>query len=85
MTRNELMTEFSSLVTDPRLTLDMVEDHVGHVNDNDYLFGRFRAVTSSGSSGRRGVLAVSYTHLIGPGLGSALYRPPLTSISAPVT
>jgi phenylacetate-coenzyme A ligase PaaK-like adenylate-forming protein len=60
MTRNDLMTEFSSVVTDPRLTLERVEDHVGHVNDNDYLFGRFRAVTSSGSTGRRGVLVYDW-------------------------
>jgi phenylacetate-coenzyme A ligase PaaK-like adenylate-forming protein len=60
MTKDDLMSEFSSVVTDPRLTLDVVEDHVEHVDDNEYLFDRFRAVTSSGSSGRRGVFVYDW-------------------------
>ena len=54
------MSEFSSVVTDPRLTLDVVEEHVEHVDDHEYLFDRFRAVTSSGSSGRRGVFVYDW-------------------------
>jgi len=60
MTKNELMSEFSSVVTDPRLTLEMVEEHVAQVDHGEYLFDRFRAVTSSGSSGRRGVFVYDW-------------------------
>jgi phenylacetate-CoA ligase len=60
MTKEDLMSEFSSVVTDARLTIGAVEDHVAHVDENDYLFDRFRAVTSSGSSGRRGVFVYDW-------------------------
>lgn len=55
MTKDDLMSEYSWVLTDPDLSLELVEDHVKHVDDDEYLLGRFRAVTSSGSSGRRGV------------------------------
>jgi len=60
MTKDDLMSEFFSVVTDDRLSLDVVEDHVEHVDDRPYLFDRFRAVTSSGSSGRRGVFVYDW-------------------------
>jgi phenylacetate-coenzyme A ligase PaaK-like adenylate-forming protein len=55
MTKDDLMSDFSSVVTDRRLTLDAVEGHVENIDTNEFLFDRFRAVTSSGSGGRRGV------------------------------
>jgi phenylacetate-CoA ligase len=60
MSKADLMSEFSWVVTDPRLSLDVVEDHVEHVDEHPYLFDRFRAVTSSGSSGRRGVFVYDW-------------------------
>jgi phenylacetate-coenzyme A ligase PaaK-like adenylate-forming protein len=60
MTKADLMSEFSSVVTDPRLALDVVEDHVEHVDEREYLFDQYRAVTSSGSSGRRGVFVYDW-------------------------
>jgi phenylacetate-coenzyme A ligase PaaK-like adenylate-forming protein len=60
MTKDKLMSEFSWVVTDPRLTLEVVEDHVEHVDGHPYLFDRFHAVTSSGSSGRRGVFVYDW-------------------------
>ncbi len=59
MTKDDLMSEFDSIVTDPQLTLDVVEHHVEHSPDS-YLCDRFRAVTSSGSSGRRGVFVYDW-------------------------
>ena len=67
MTKDDLMSEFSWVVTDPRLTLDVVEDHVEHVDDHEYLLDRFRAVTSSGSSGRRGCLRLRLGRMDDPG------------------
>jgi phenylacetate-CoA ligase len=60
MTKNDLMDDFSWVVTDLRLTLEVVEDHVAHVDESEYLHDRFRAVTSSGSSGRRGVFVYDW-------------------------
>ena len=60
MTKNDLMDDFSWVMTDPRLTLEVVEDYVEHVDENEYLHDRFRAVTSSGSSGRRGVFVYDW-------------------------
>ncbi|HTT87230.1 MAG TPA: hypothetical protein VMF60_07680 [Acidimicrobiales bacterium] len=53
MTKDDLMSDFDWIVTDPRLSLAVVERHMAH--DRPYLHDRFLAVTSSGSSGRRGV------------------------------
>ncbi len=55
MTKDDLMSEYSWVLTDPQLSLEVVEEHVKHVDDDEYLLERFRAVTSSGSSGRRGL------------------------------
>jgi phenylacetate-CoA ligase len=55
MTKDDLMSEFDWIVTDPRLSLAVVEDHMAHAEDRQYLYDRFRVVTSSGSSGRRGI------------------------------
>jgi phenylacetate-CoA ligase len=60
MTKDDLMSDFHAVVTDERLTLDVVEEHVEHVDSRPYLFDRFRAVTSSGSSGRRGVFVYDW-------------------------
>jgi phenylacetate-CoA ligase len=60
MTKADLMSEFSSVVTDPRLTLEVVENHVEHVDDSEYLFRQYRAVTSSGSNGPRGVFVYDW-------------------------
>ncbi len=55
MTKDDLMTHFDEIVTDPRLALDLLESHLATAEGEAYLFGRYHAVTSSGSSGRRGV------------------------------
>ena len=57
MTKEDLMSEFSWVLTDPKLSLEVAEEHVKRVDDDDdeYLLSRFHAVTSSGSSGRRGL------------------------------
>jgi phenylacetate-CoA ligase len=60
MTKGDLMDDFSWVMTDPHLTLEVVEDFVEHVDEREYLHDRFRAVTSSGSSGRRGVFVYDW-------------------------
>jgi phenylacetate-coenzyme A ligase PaaK-like adenylate-forming protein len=55
MTKHDLMADFDRIVTDPRLTLSLVEDHMASIRGDAYLLGRYHAVASGGSSGRRGV------------------------------
>lgn len=56
MTKDDLMTHFDEIVTDPRLRLADVEAHLdGLTGTETYLLDAYHAVASSGSSGRRGV------------------------------
>jgi hypothetical protein len=54
MTKDDLMANWDAVVTDRRLTLDLVEGHLAGLEADAYLFGEFHAVASGGSSGRRG-------------------------------
>jgi phenylacetate-CoA ligase len=61
MTKDELMANFDEIVTDDRLQLDVVEDHLEALDAGDaYLFDRYHAVASGGSSGRRGVFVYDW-------------------------
>src|SRR3954463_5415141 len=56
VTRDELMGRFDDWVTDPQLTLSGLEGHLQTFAGPDgYYLGRYRVLTTSGSSGRRGV------------------------------
>jgi len=71
MTKDDLMANFDEIVTDDRLRLDVVEDHLEALTAADaYLFGRYHAVASSGSSGRRGVFVYDWDGWITAYLGT---------------
>jgi hypothetical protein len=55
MTKVDLLTHFDDIVTDGRLSLRMVEDHLDHLTSDAYLLGEYHAIASGGSSGVRGV------------------------------
>jgi phenylacetate-CoA ligase len=55
MTKVDLLTHFDDIVTDDRLSLRMVEDHLDHLTSDAYLLGEHHAIASGGSSGVRGV------------------------------
>ena len=57
MTKDDLMAHWDEIVTDPRLTLELVNDHLQTITTDTYLFDEVHAVASGGSSGRRGVFA----------------------------
>ena len=57
MTKDDLMEHWDEIVTDPRLTLELVNDHLQAITTDTYLFDELHAVASGGSSGRRGVFA----------------------------
>lgn len=62
MTKDDLMEHFDEIVTDPRLTLELVEAHLDRLaaGPNAYLLDRYHAVASGGSSGRRGVFVYGW-------------------------
>jgi phenylacetate-CoA ligase len=55
MTKDDVMANFDRIVTDPRITLDLVNRHVAGLTRDAYLLDEYHAIGSGGSSGRRGV------------------------------
>ena len=55
LTKTELMERFDELVTDRRLRRDDLLAHLGQIEEDALYLGEFRAMTSSGSSGRKAV------------------------------
>jgi phenylacetate-coenzyme A ligase PaaK-like adenylate-forming protein len=60
MTKADLMDNFDAVVTDSRLTRDVVDAYVEHLPENLYLFDGYVVVASGGSSGRRGVFVYDW-------------------------
>jgi phenylacetate-CoA ligase len=60
MTKQDLMANFDSIVTDPRLTLDALEKHLTGLTDDAYLLERYHVVSSGGSSGQCGVFVYDW-------------------------
>jgi phenylacetate-coenzyme A ligase PaaK-like adenylate-forming protein len=53
--KRRLMDNFDAVVTDPRLRRAEVEHHLAKARGDDWLFDRYRAVASAGTSGLRGI------------------------------
>jgi len=60
MTKDDLMEHFDEIVTDPRLTCDVVEAHLDGLTTDDYLLDEYHVCASGGSSGRRGVFVYDF-------------------------
>ncbi len=60
LTKAELMEHFDDIVTDSRLTLAGLDQHLSTVDTGSYLLGRYTALTSGGSSGQRGVFVYGW-------------------------
>lgn len=71
MTKDDLMTNFDEIVTDPELTRARVDEHLSHLVADAYLNGTDHAVCSGGSSGRRGAFVFDWDGWIAYGLSSA--------------
>ena len=56
-----VMEHFDDLVTDPRLTLAAVEAHLDGLDRDELLLGRYRAMATGGSTGRKGVFVTDWT------------------------
>jgi phenylacetate-CoA ligase len=55
LTKEELTGNFDELVTDPRLRLAELLDHLARIEGDALYLGEYRVMTSSGSSGRKAV------------------------------
>jgi phenylacetate-CoA ligase len=55
MNKTTLMSEFDRIVTDPRLTRALVEEHAATNQAGHLLLDEYRVASTGGSSGRRGV------------------------------
>ena len=60
LTKAELMEHFDDILTDRRLSLAGIDQHLGTVETGGYLSGRYTALTSGGSSGQRGVFVYGW-------------------------
>jgi phenylacetate-CoA ligase len=64
LTKKEVMANFDRVVTDPKLTLDRVNDHVNHLDDDAYLDDQYRTVVTSGTGGVRGIFVYGWSEWI---------------------
>lgn len=55
-----LMEEFDRVVTDPQLRLSDLRAHLGSADPSQSFLGRYRVATTSGTTGRRAIIA--FTH-----------------------
>ena len=60
MTKADLMVNFDRIVTDERLSLELVNHHLEKVTTGGYLLDDYTAVTSGGSTGERGVFVYDW-------------------------
>jgi phenylacetate-CoA ligase len=62
MTKADLMENFDRIVTDDRLSLDLVNDHLRSVSagSGGYLLDGYTTITSGGSTGQRGVFVYDW-------------------------
>jgi phenylacetate-CoA ligase len=89
MTKADLMDNFDAVVTDPRLTRDIVDAYVEQLPENPYLFERYLVIASGGSSGRRGVFVydwdgfIAFNCQIARWLSTLRDAPPCANLYAP--
>ena len=60
MTKADLMANFDQIVTDKRLTLEMVNAYVSNLREDSYLLDEYHVIASGGTSGFRGVFVYDW-------------------------
>jgi phenylacetate-CoA ligase len=82
MTKAQMMEHFDAAVTDPRLTRDLVEQHLaGSVAEPSLLLGEYVALLSGGSSGLRGLVVQTVSEYAD--FVSAIMRRPMAEAMTP--
>jgi len=56
MDKKTYMKYFDQIVTDPRLRLSQLQEHMAHISRDEYYLGEYRVLTTAGSSGRKTVM-----------------------------
>jgi phenylacetate-coenzyme A ligase PaaK-like adenylate-forming protein len=56
MDKKAYMKHFDEIVTDPRLRLSQIQEHTAHVSGDEYYLGKYRVLTTAGSSGQKTVV-----------------------------
>jgi len=56
MDKQSYMGRFDEIVTDPRLSLSSLEEHMANVSGDEYYLGQYRVLTTAGSSGQKTVI-----------------------------
>src|SRR6266516_5669 len=64
MTKADLMANFDQIITDKRLTLEMVNAHVSNLREDRYLLDEYHVIASGGTSGFRGVFVYNWDEWI---------------------
>ena len=59
LAKTTLMGEFDRVVTDPRLRLSELRAHLGSADPSQSFLGAYRVATTSGTTGRRAIIAFS--------------------------
>ena len=60
MTKDDMMANLDEILTDPRLSRQMLEAHLAELSDDKYLLDEFHVVASGGSSGTRGIFVFGW-------------------------
>jgi len=56
MDKKTYMKHFDQIVTDPRLRLSQLQEHMARVSGDEYYLGEYRVLTTAGSSGHKTVM-----------------------------
>jgi putative adenylate-forming enzyme len=56
MDKKTYMKYFDTIVTDPRLRLSQLQEHMAHISGDEYYLGEYRVLTTAGSSGQKTVI-----------------------------
>ncbi|MEA1871803.1 MAG: hypothetical protein U9M91_00135 [Chloroflexota bacterium] len=56
MDKKAYMKHFDEIVTDPRLRLSQLQEHMAHISGDEYYLGEYRVLTTAGSSGHKTVV-----------------------------
>jgi len=56
MNKKTYMEHFDEIVTDPRLRLSRLQEHMAQVSRDEYYLGEYRVLTTAGSSGQKTVI-----------------------------
>lgn len=64
LTKDDLIENFDEILTDRSLNWRRVSEHIDHLEEDAYLDGRYRVLSTSGSEGRRALIVYGWEEWI---------------------